>query len=48
MTASFSASTDDNASSRIRMGEARNKARAIARRWRWPPDKLAPRSPTIV
>ncbi len=45
ITASFSASTEDSASSRIRIGESRSSARAIARRWRCPPDRLTPRSP---
>ena len=45
ITASFSASTEDSASSRIRIGESRNNARAIARRCRCPPDRLTPRSP---
>jgi len=35
-------------SSRIRIGASRNKARAIARRWRWPPESRTPRSPIIV
>ena len=45
ITASFSASTEDSASSRTRIGESRSNARAIARRWRWPPDSSTPRSP---
>ena len=40
MIASFSVSTDDSASSSTRIGESRSSARAIASRWRWPPDKL--------
>ena len=48
ITASFSASTEDNASSRIRIGASRSSARAIASRWRWPPDSMTPRSPIIV
>ena len=48
ITASFSASTEDSASSRIRIGESRSSARAIASRWRWPPDRLTPRSPMTV
>ena len=41
ISASFSASTDDSASSSNRIGASRNSARAIARRWRWPPDSMA-------
>ena len=37
-----------SASSRIRIGASRSSARAIARRWRWPPDSMTPRSPIIV
>ena len=48
MSASLSASTDDSASSRIRMGGSRNRARAMAMRCRCPPDSRTPRSPTIV
>ena len=48
ITASFSASTADSASSRIRIGASRSSARAIAMRWRWPPESLMPRSPTTV
>src|SRR5436305_13588836 len=36
------------ASSSSRIGASRRMARAIATRWRWPPDSLIPRSPTIV
>ncbi len=35
-------------SSRIRIGKSASRARASARRWRWPPDMRAPRSPTSV
>ncbi len=35
-------------SSRIRIRGARSSARAIASRWRWPPDSMTPRSPIIV
>ena len=48
MTASFSASTDDSASSSTRIGASRSRARAMAMRWRWPPDSRAPRSPITV
>ena len=48
ITASFSASTVDKASSSTRIGESRRIARAIAMRWRWPPDSLMPRSPITV
>ena len=30
------------------MGVLRITARAMAMRWRWPPDRVTPRSPTIV
>ena len=33
---------------KILTGAARNTARAMATRWRWPPDNVTPRSPTIV
>ena len=46
--ASVAASSALVASSRIRIGGSFNSARAIARRCRWPPDRVAPRSPTIV
>ena len=36
------------ASSRTRMGESFKIARAIARRWRSPPESCEPRSPTTV
>ena len=36
------------ASSSSRIGASRRKARAMASRWRWPPDSFTPRSPTIV
>ncbi len=45
---SDSASSDEVASSRIRIGESRSSARAIASRWRWPPDSRWPRSPIGV
>ena len=34
------------ASSRMRIGASLRKARAMATRWRWPPLRLVPRSPT--
>ena len=34
------------ASSRMMIGVSRRRARAIAMRWRWPPDRVPPRSPT--
>lgn len=36
------------ASSSSRIGASRRIARARATRWRWPPDSLMPRSPTMV
>jgi hypothetical protein len=42
------ASTDEVASSRIRMRGSASSARAIASRWRWPPERVRPRSPTRV
>ena len=45
---SVDASTDDVASSRIRIRGSASNARAIAMRWRWPPDSVSPRSPTRV
>ena len=45
MSASLSASTDESASSRIRMGASRRRARAMAMRWRCPPESRTPRSP---
>ena len=49
-TISFSvrASTDAVGSSRIRIGGCSNNARASASRWRWPPDKSTPDSPSTV
>ena len=46
--ASLSLSRLDVASSRIRMRGSARIARAIATRWRWPPDSRMPRSPTTV
>ena len=48
ITASLSASTAESASSRTRMGASRRSARAMAMRWRWPPESRTPRSPTTV
>ena len=48
ISASVVASTLEVASSRIRMRGSRSSARAIAIRWRWPPDNVSPRSPTSV
>ena len=45
---SVEASTLEVASSRIRMRGSASSARAIARRWRWPPESVRPRSPTRV
>ena len=41
-------STEEVASSRISTRGSASSARAIARRWRWPPERLRPRSPTRV
>ena len=46
--ASVVASTDAVASSRIRMRGSTTSARAIATRWRWPPESVIPRSPITV
>ncbi len=43
---SLTASRCEVASSRISTGASLRKARAMATRWRWPPDRLVPRSPT--
>ena len=48
MAASFSESTLDSASSSSSIGAAFSSARAIASRWRSPPDSLTPRSPIGV
>jgi hypothetical protein len=48
MWRSDSVSSADVASSRIRIGASFSSARAIARRWRWPPDSSTPFSPTRV
>ena len=46
--ASVRASTDEVASSRIRMRGSASSARAIATRWRCPPESVRPRSPITV
>ena len=46
--ASLSLSRLEVASSRIRIDGSARIARAIATRWRWPPESFTPRSPTIV
>ena len=46
--ASVDASTDAVASSRIRIRGSTRSARAIAIRWRWPPESVTPRSPITV
>ena len=48
MLASVVASTDAVASSRIRIRGSITSARAIASRWRWPPESVIPRSPITV
>ena len=45
---SLSASSDEVASSSSSSGASRRIARAMAMRWRWPPDSVTPRSPTCV
>ena len=45
---SLSASSEEVASSSSSSGASRRIARAIAMRWRWPPDSVTPRSPTGV
>ncbi len=46
--ASVVASTEAVASSRIRIRGSTTSARAIASRWRWPPESVIPRSPITV
>mmetsp|Transcript_28803 Transcript_28803/g.59043 ORF Transcript_28803/g.59043 Transcript_28803/m.59043 type:complete len:96 (-) Transcript_28803:1440-1727(-) len=41
-------SSADVASSHTSIGASLRRARARATRWRWPPDKRRPRSPTLV
>ena len=48
IAASVVASTEEVASSRIRIRGSASSARAIATRWRWPPERVSPRSPTLV
>ena len=48
MRASVEASTDAVASSRIRTRGSTASARAIASRWRCPPESVIPRSPMMV
>jgi hypothetical protein len=45
---SLSASSAEVASSSSRIGASRRMARAMAMRWRWPPESVTPRSPTSV
>ncbi len=45
---SLSLSSDEVASSRMRMRGSASSARAIDTRCRWPPESLIPRSPTTV
>ena len=42
------ASTEAVASSRMRIRGSISSARAIASRWRWPPESVIPRSPMTV
>ena len=42
---SFAVSRCEVASSRISTGARLSRARAMARRWRWPPERATPRSP---
>ena len=46
MAASVSLSTALVASSRTSTAGSRSSARARASRWRWPPERVTPRSPT--
>ena len=48
ITASLWASTLDSASSSTRIGASFRIARAMAMRWRSPPESRTPRSPTTV
>ena len=45
---SDSVSSEDVASSRISTGAFFSSARAMARRWRWPPESRTPLSPISV
>ena len=46
IAASISESSAEVASSRTRIGASLRMTRAIAMRWRWPPESFTPRSPT--
>ena len=46
IAASTSLSSEEVASSSTRIGAFFRMTRAIAMRWRWPPESLTPRSPT--
>ena len=48
MAASTSLSSALVASSSSRMGASFSITRAIAMRWRWPPESFTPRSPTCA
>jgi hypothetical protein len=48
IAASVVGSSAEVASSSRRIAGSRTIARAIATRWRWPPESRPPRSPTIV
>ena len=48
MSDSVVASTEAVASSRMRIRGSITSARAIASRWRWPPESVIPRSPITV
>ena len=48
ISCSVEASTDEVASSRMRIRGSASSARAMATRWRWPPQSVSPRSPTRV
>ena len=46
IAASTSLSSADVASSSTRIGAFLSSTRAMATRWRWPPESFTPRSPT--
>ena len=48
IASSDSLSSAEVASSSSRSGASLRKARAMAMRWRWPPESFTPRSPTMV
>ena len=48
IAASTSLSSAEVASSSTRIGAFLRITRAIAMRWRWPPESLTPRSPTCA